>query len=174
MLLNTKSQSLDLSIESTSFASTTWDTQPLNTTASHTQSTSSGYLSYWDDDNPTRYGAYKDDYQYTAAATGTVRVNLSSSQFDTYLQIIDFNTGRILSENDDYGYSSDSQVQFTTEYGKQYLLRVTSYEAYATGAYTLSTVWLSTQSFDSTYGYGLVDAASAVAQVMLGRALLSL
>jgi hypothetical protein len=165
MLFNSKSQSLDFSVESTSFASTTGETQLFNTLASHSQSASYGNLSYWDDYNPTRYGAYKDDYQFSASATGTVQVNLSSNQFDTYLQILDFNTGRLLAENDDSGSSSDSQVQFTTEYGKQYILRVTSYEAYETGAYTISTERISTRnSFSSTYGYGLVDAASAVAQ----------
>jgi hypothetical protein len=40
--------------------------------------------------------------------SGQAKFNLDSNQFDTYIQVIDFNTGRLLASNDDFGAGTDS------------------------------------------------------------------
>jgi subtilisin family serine protease len=137
----------------------------------------SGELSENDQANPTRSGAFKDDYLLSPQQTETVQINLDSSAFDAYLQLVDATTGELLDSNDDSTVNgssvSNSQISFTAEAGRQYLIRATSYFASATGSYSLTTHIgsgnepsppnNSLSGFDSLYGYGLVDAASAVA-----------
>ena len=148
-------------------------------TSQETASTSriSGSLDFWDDFNPTRQGAYKDDYILSSETTTTVQVNLGSGSFDTFLQLVDLSTGQVLAENDDGSSGTDSQLTFTAQAGQQYTLRVTSYFANATGGYDLTAYFNNDQStppdnpsreFSSVFGYGLVDAASAVAAA-IGR-----
>lgn len=127
-------------------------------------------LDSYDDINPTRWATYKDDYRLSSSTGGQFRIQMSSSEFDTYLQIIDFNTGAVLAYNDDAGSSSNSQITFTIEGGKNYIVRATSYAPFATGRYQIdaqqATAPPTGREFNRTYGYGLVDAAAAVAQAM--------
>ncbi len=131
-------------------------------------STLRGRLDRTDDINPTRRRTYKDDYLLNSSTGGQFRIDMNSSEFDTYLQIIDFNTGRVLANNDDYGSSTDSRITFTVEGGRKYIIRATSFESYETGAYRISAQQTTTppggEGFSRVYGYGLVDAAAAVAQ----------
>ena len=132
----------------------------------------SGSLDFWDDFNPTRQGAFKDDYTLSSETTTTVQVNLGSGSFDTFLQLVDLSTGQVLAQDDDGGSGTDSQLTFTAQAGQQYTLRVTSYFANATGGYDLTAYFNNDQptppdnparEFSSAFGYGLVDAAAAVA-----------
>ena len=132
----------------------------------------SGSLDYSDDLNPTRQGAFKDDYILSRQNTTTVQLNLESPSFDTYLQLIDGSTGELLIYDDDSGTNTNSQLTFTAQAGQQYAVRVTSYGSYATGGYDLTAYFDDDQpdspndpsnEFSSVFGYGLVDAASAVA-----------
>lgn len=124
--------------------------------------------------NPTRFGSYKDDYLLTAPSSGELYLDLSSCDFDAYLQIIDANTGEVLLENDDFGYGTDAYLSFDVQAGSSFIVRATSFTAYETGSYDL-TAYLATDDnpdpkpptqFDTTYGYGLVDAAAAVAKAL--------
>lgn len=126
-------------------------------------------LDFSDDLNPTRWDTFKDDYRLNSATGGQFRIQMNSSEFDTYLQIIDFNTGTVLIDNDDSGSSSNSELTITIEAGKDYLVRATSFAAYAIGSYEIAAQQVSpapptSRAFSTTYGYGLVDAATAVAQ----------
>jgi subtilisin family serine protease len=140
-----------------------------------------GSLNSNDSLNPTRRDRYKDDYNLDMREGGRVQINLNSNNFDAYLQIIDPRTGRVLAEDDDSGPGVNSQLTLTTQAGVDYTVRVTSFSRRATGDYTLITNTgvnppnpTPTPSpsptpnpgrFNSSYGYGLVDAASAVANV---------
>ncbi|WAL59075.1 S8 family peptidase [Thermocoleostomius sinensis] len=133
-----------------------------------TNNTVYGTLSGTDALNPTRPGAYKDDYVYRSRTTQTVQVSMSSSQFDTYLQIVNASTGQVIAYDDDSGPGLNSQLVFTATAGTTYFIRATSYAARATGAYALTTRASTTPpqsgQFNSTTGYGLVNAAVAVAR----------
>ena len=134
-----------------------------------------GQLSRFDGNNPTRNRSYKDDYLLRPSSTQRVQINMNSSAFDTYLQLIDANSGRVLAYNDDGGSGTNSQLSFTAYANRQYLVRATSYRAGATGSYSLTADIQGgsrpnppSSSFNSVYGYGRVDAAAAVAMA-LGR-----
>ncbi|MGB3299442.1 MAG: S8 family peptidase [Phormidesmis sp.] len=139
------------------------------TNATASSSNISGDLSFSDSLNPTRLDAFKDDYLFSTQRDEIVQLNLDSSVFDTYLQLVDASTDELLVSDDDGGQGSNSQISFTAEAGRQYLIRATSYYSYAIGSYSLTShIDAGDQpsppsSFDSAYGYGLVDAASAVA-----------
>lgn len=127
------------------------------------QRTIRGQLSRSDDNNPTRNRAFKDDYLLAPSSTQRVQINMDSSAFDTYLQLVDANSGRVLAANDDgSGRGTNSQIDFTVQANRRYFIRATSFYAGATGGYSL-TANIQGSSFNSTYGYGRVDAAAAVA-----------
>ncbi|MBX2863279.1 MAG: S8 family serine peptidase [Leptolyngbyaceae cyanobacterium MAG.088] len=123
--------------------------------------------------NPTRLYSYKDDYLLVSQTTGEVQLNLDSFQFDAYLQIVDITTGQVLAFDDDGGNSTNAELTFTAEADTQYLVRATSYWAFEIGSYSLTASFSPGEppttppsGFDSTYGYGLVDAATAVAEAI--------
>jgi subtilisin family serine protease len=141
-----------------------------------------GSLNDNDDANPLRARTYKDDYGFTMDRSGQAKFNLDSNQFDTYIQVIDFNTGRLLASNDDFGAGTDSQVTLTLQAGSEIVLRVTSAYRYSTGSYRLTADTFDSPApvppvtapaprpgeipFSSEYGYGVVDAAVAVARAI--------
>jgi subtilisin len=125
-------------------------------------------LSRRDARNPTRANTYKDDYRLQSATGGQVQLDLSSGTFDAYLQIVDSRTGTVIAANDDGGDGTNTRLSVNLQAGVGYIVRVTSYWANETGNYTLTLSTPSAQppanGFNSTYGYGLVNAAAAVAQ----------
>lgn len=132
-----------------------------------------GNLDFSDYFNPTRLYAFKDDYLLTSPVSGSVQINLNSWQFDAYLQLVDATTGRLLAFDDDGGSGTNAQLSFTAQAGAQYLIRATSYWSFEVGDYQLTAQLGSggqpvpptpPSDFDSAYGYGLVDAAAAIAE----------
>jgi subtilisin family serine protease len=129
----------------------------------------------WGDDyhNPTRLSTLKDDYLLLEQEAKNVKLDLSSSNFDTYLQLVDAKTGILLNENDDSAIDNaqvrNSQLNFTAQPGKEYVIRVTSSTVWTRGDYSLTVTTDSSSesnvpnSFSNTHGYGLIDAATAVA-----------
>ncbi|MEO0770757.1 MAG: S8 family peptidase [Cyanobacteria bacterium J06649_4] len=131
---------------------------------------------------------YEEDYLLSGLGNQNVQINLDSSEFDTYLYLLDASTGEILAANDDANGYTNSQLNFTTQAGQDYLIQVTSYDTFETGSYSL-TAYIGDElgsptlpappmpptspppsvppvlpnNFDSMYGYGLVNAAAAVA-----------
>lgn len=134
-----------------------------------------GLLEATDELNPTRPNTYKDDYLLAPEAAGSLQVQVESWDFDAYLQIVDAETGEVLLENDDFQGSLNPQVTFEAEAGSRYLARVTSFSEFDLGGYRFSSQLFpeiidpdpdpdpDPQPFDPAYGYGLIDAAAAVA-----------
>ena len=108
-------------------------------TISSNQETITGVLSVEDILNPTRSGSYSDDYELVNFTVGEeVTLSLSSLDFDTYLQLIDGDTGEVIEENDNIGSGLNSRLSFIPVDNTNYIVRVTSYDESATGNYTLS------------------------------------
>ncbi|MGB7378807.1 MAG: putative Ig domain-containing protein, partial [Rivularia sp. (in: cyanobacteria)] len=98
-----------------------------------------GRLSITDDNNPTREGRYKDDYQLTDTTPGRV-INIElSGDFDEYIQLINTDTQEEVASNDDGVDGNNSLLTFTPKNNINYLVRVTSYSELETGDYTLKT-----------------------------------
>jgi hypothetical protein len=125
--------------------------------------TFSGTLVNSDPANSLRPGSYYDGYLLTNLTVGqVVQVNMNSA-FDAYLQVVNANTGDIVAFNDN-AKGKNSQLAFIVESGIDYIIRATSYGASVTGNYTLTTQSLTLpEGYNLNYGYGLVDAAAAVA-----------
>jgi subtilisin family serine protease len=157
-----RSSSIGTTATTNSYSISTNRDIPINT-----NQTLNGALSTTDLANPTRIGIYRDDYLLTGFSTGQqIRVNMTSS-FDNYLQLVNAATGEVIIQRDDANNSSNAEITFTAQAGINYLIRATSFSSGATGTYTLkSSLVPATSSFNSTYGYGLADAAAAVARAI--------
>jgi len=127
-----------------------------------------GTLVNGDPNNYLRSGSFYDDYYLSDLALGEqVQVNVDSSEFDPYLQLLDANTGQLLEANDDGGFIYNSQLAFVVEEGVNYVVRVTSFDQNATGQYSVTNQLLPVNpNFNSISGYGLVNAATAVAMAI--------
>lgn len=123
-----------------------------------------GTLASTDAINLTRAGRFSDDYFLRGVVAGqAVQVNLDAD-FDTYLQIVNADTGVVLTSNDDANGFLSAQVGFRIEADTNYLIRATSFSKNATGTYTLTTQIVAVpDNYDLNYGYGLIDAGAAVA-----------
>lgn len=89
--------------------------------------------------DPRRPTHFIQDFLLSAPAGQTVRIQLSSIDFDTYLFIVNQATGEVIAENDDFGESTNSQLDLVVQAGINYLVRVSSYDPGATGAFQLRT-----------------------------------
>lgn len=123
-----------------------------------------GTLANTDPVNPTLAGRFSDDYFLRGVVAGqSVQVNLDA-KFDTYLQIVNADTGVVITSNNDASGFFSSQVGFRVEADTNYLIRATSFTKDAIGDYTLTTQKVTVpDNYDLNYGYGLVDAGAAVA-----------
>ena len=126
--------------------------------------TLSGSLAVTDPRNPTRRGRFSDDYLLTGVVVGqAVQVNLNAD-FDAYLQVVNADTGAVIAYNDDSGPTTNSQLSFVVESDVHYIIRATSFAPRVTGDYTITTTTSTLpEGYNSNFGYGLVDAAAAVA-----------
>ncbi|MUG98639.1 hypothetical protein F7734_42670 [Scytonema sp. UIC 10036] len=108
-----------------------------------------------------------DDYLLTGINAGQqVKINLNSTEFDTYLELVNRVTGEVIAENDDISNTSDrnSQLIFTAQAGIEYVVRVTSFDDKVTGNYTLSASALSSQV--SVLGSSQVSVPNAFANFL--------
>ncbi|MGB5960268.1 MAG: S8 family peptidase [Coleofasciculaceae cyanobacterium] len=123
-----------------------------------------GTLATTDSINPTLAGRFSDDYFLRGVVAGqAVQVNLAA-EFDTYLQIVNADTGVVITSNDDANGFFSAQVGFRIEADTNYLIRATSFAKDATGTYILTTQRVAVpDNYDLNYGYGLIDAGAAVA-----------
>lgn len=137
---------------------------PTPVTVIGSNKTTTGTLANTDPTNPTLTGRFSDDYLLRRVVPGqAVQVNMDAV-FDTYLQIINADTGVVLTSNDDASGTFNSQVGFIVEAGTNYLIRATSFGRNVTGEYNLTTQRVALPgSYDLNYGYGLIDAGAAVA-----------
>jgi hypothetical protein len=80
-----------------------------------------------------------DMFKIVATATGTMTIKQSAasgSQLNSYLYVYDAN-GQLLSQNNDYGSSQNSQIQISVVAGTTYYVKAAAYQQ-STGAYALS------------------------------------
>lgn len=82
-----------------------------------------------------RDGSYFEDYPLELAAGEAVTVTMRSVEFDTYLLVL--RDEEILASNDDWGEGTDSRITFTAPSAGTYVFRANSYEAGATGMFSL-------------------------------------
>ena len=87
-------------------------------------------------------GTYIDFYSFNGTAGQAVSISLSSSAFDTYLYLLDAD-GNTVEEDDDSNNSTDSRIPMdagviTLPSTGTFYIGVNSYDAGATGAYTVS------------------------------------
>ncbi len=94
-----------------------------------------------DEKVPGNPDTYKQDFRLVNVTPGqTVTVRQESTAIDCFLYLIDAVDGSILDANDDHDeFSTDSQLTFTVEAGREYVIRASSYDAEETGSFTLST-----------------------------------
>ena len=127
-------------IRATSFAFEATGDYTLSGTATPLpeEQTITGNLESTDTENPLRLGRFRDDYllQWTDAPQ-EIEIDLSSSDFDTYLQLVDAETGNLIDFNDNFGFSLNSQLTLTAQTGVDYIVRVTSFGFEQTGEYNL-------------------------------------
>lgn len=96
-----------------------------------------GSLGQGDGSSRERIGHFADDYTFTAAAGDQILLDLTSTEFDTYLYLYGPD-GELSAENDDYGSVSHSAIELTLPVSGTYTAEVTSYESQETGGYRLS------------------------------------
>ncbi len=88
-------------------------------------------------DTRSEDGKYQDVYSFEGNAGGTLSVDLSSGEFDTYLTIV-APSGQTF-ENDDFdGSTSRSVVDFTLPESGRYRIIATTYASDTTGSYQLA------------------------------------
>lgn len=105
--------------------------------------TQSGSLSTTDRANPARTGSFSDDYRLSGFSAGQqVQLDMSSTAFDSYLQLVNESTGQVIQFDDDSGGNNNSRLSFTAQSGVNYLVRATSYGSGSTGSYSLSASWM--------------------------------
>jgi subtilisin family serine protease len=127
-----------------------------------------GKLSRSDTPYPGLPNFYTDSYHLSGLKQGQqLHIQLKSLRFDAYLELVDAHTNRIISENANGTVrGTDSSLTFTVKPEKDYVIRVSSTYSQETGQYRLSlrNFPASVGKFNFSYGYGLINAAAAVAR----------
>ena len=123
-----------------------------------------GTLKEADGLNNIRPGRFADHYRVKGVEAGQqVHIKLNSRMFDTYVQVLDRNTGRLLLDNDDQRAGvSNSRLTFIAQPGTEYGIKVTSFAEAEEGRYSLRVRAVQRQTAGFSYGNGLIDAAAAV------------
>lgn len=81
---------------------------------------------------------YINEYKLVRLTAGQqVTIDLTSSDFDTYLYLINAGSGEIIQEDDDGGSGRNSSLTFTIQQRVNYIIRVSSFGEMETGAYSL-------------------------------------
>ena len=118
--------------------------------------------------------SFIDEYELRGIQPGQqIEINLKSNQFDAYLELRDVRSGRALLYGESIdAFNSDARLVFTAQPGVRYRVRVSVSPnpisgSQGEGRYSLRTQKISPISgFNFFYGYGLVNAAAAVAQAI--------
>lgn len=89
-----------------------------------------------EDDAKGVAGATADSYRFSGREGQRIRIEMSSDEFDTYLEL--FDAGQVsLAEDDDGGQGTNSRLTFTLPRTGTYLIEARAFTE-ATGAYSLS------------------------------------
>ncbi|MEL6327522.1 MAG: CAP domain-containing protein, partial [Cyanobacteria bacterium J06626_23] len=94
-----------------------------------------------DENDPTlNDGSYIDEYRFEGQAGQVVTIQLSSTEFDTYLIVID-GDGAVLAQNDDVSQDdTNSAVTLTLPTTSTYTVLANAYDATGRGRYQLTVV----------------------------------
>lgn len=85
-------------------------------------------------------GAFFDDYSITDAVAGQqIRIDLGSNTFNTVIELLDDDTGQLITFSDTTTPSMLSTLTFIVQPGTSYRIRATSLAAGETGSYILET-----------------------------------
>lgn len=123
-------------------------------------------------------GSYFDSYKIAGTAGERVTISLNSSEFDTFLGIMDSEDNLLVSNDDASGTNRNSFISLTLPANGMYTVVTTSFEAGASGGYRLSmrnfnpppratTTTASTQTASS----GLAPVFNPLALFAIGAAL---
>lgn len=115
--------------------------QGLLTPATHLfpNTTVSSFLSATDALTPFRPDHFYDGYLLTNLTPyQQVSLSLTSNDFDTYLHVIDANTGQLITFDDNSGSATNAALDFVARPNTDYLVHVTSASALTLGEYSLS------------------------------------
>jgi hypothetical protein len=82
-------------------------------------------------------GSYVDYWQFQGTTGDVVVIDLSSTEFDTYLALLD-GTGATFAQNDDFGNGTDSHIAFTLTSSGTWVIACTSLLTQITGSYSLT------------------------------------
>ena len=82
-------------------------------------------------------GSYVDYWQFQGTAGDVVLIDLSSSDFDTYLAVLD-GSGALAVQNDDFGSGTNSHVAFTLTNTGTWVIACTSLLTQITGSYSMT------------------------------------
>jgi hypothetical protein len=82
-------------------------------------------------------GSFVDYWQFQGTTGDVVIIDLSSSDFDTYLALLD-GSGALAAQNDDFGNSTNSHLAFTLTSTGTWVIACTSLFPQVTGSYTLA------------------------------------
>jgi Bacterial pre-peptidase C-terminal domain len=82
-------------------------------------------------------GSYVDYWQFQGTAGDVVVIDLSASDFDTYLGLQD-GSGAVAAQNDDFGNGTNSHVAFTLTNTGTWVISCTSLFPQITGSYSLT------------------------------------
>ena len=119
--------------------------------------------------------SWTDEYALRSVQPGQqIEINLKSNVFDAYLELLDAKSKRVLLRGEDIDVlNSDARLVFTAKPGVRYQLRVSVSPEPARaskdkGKYVLQsrTIPPTGSNFNFFYGYGLANAANAVAQAI--------
>jgi len=124
-----------------------------------------GSLTTRDSFNNLRRKRFVDHFKVRGVDVGDqVHIRLNSRTFDTYVQVLNRNTGELLFDNDDQASGiTNSRLTFTAQDDVKYGIKVTSYAEKETGTYSLRIRTARPQTPEFAYGSGLLDASRAVA-----------
>ncbi|MBF2080474.1 MAG: S8 family serine peptidase [Synechococcales cyanobacterium T60_A2020_003] len=130
-----------------------------------------GKLGKGDRLHPNRQNRRVDLFALGRVKSGeSVEISLVSTAFDPVLELIDRRTKQVVQSNDDRSKGDrNSYIRFETENRARYQIQVTSFDREATGRYRLKVTTgdnVASTVFDYKSGYGLVDAAAAVAAAL--------
>ncbi len=114
---------------------------PASITPISTSQVLSGSLDSSDFNNELLSGSFFDDYRLQGTRAGQeIRINLNSTEFDTFLFLLDDTTNQVILFNDDAAAGTfDSELTFTVQSGVNYRIRVSSFSPAVTGSYSLQT-----------------------------------
>ncbi|MEM7773765.1 MAG: S8 family peptidase [Cyanobacteria bacterium P01_A01_bin.37] len=124
-----------------------------------------GSLQESDSFNNLRRKRFVDHFQVKGIEAGRqIHIRLNSRTFDTYIQVLDRNTGELLFDNDDQSSGvTNSRLTFVAQSDVEYGIKVTSFAEKETGTYSLRVKTTQPATPGFFHGSGLLDASAAVA-----------